>query len=296
MTSHTHPYAALAARLGGHATYFTTSEGELTGYTAGDLGASTPVILVHGWPEFASCWEPIAHELLKAGHAIIAYDQRGYSPDLRPEALEEYTVEKLVNDLGEVANAAGVDRFHLVGHDWGGVMGWATVPHMPDRIATFTSLASAHTRAHGEMIVQDPDQYERMEYLRKIRHHPEQIVTSMLRDDAAKLRAVYQGVIPQHIEDSYVQRFSDPEVLAASLKYYRALGLGMDMPTQPITVPTLYVWGSEDAAFARSSAELTGQYVEGPYEFVELTGRSHWLPEEAPEVVAAHLLKHFARG
>lgn len=296
MTSHTHPYAALAARLGGHATYFTTSEGELNGYTAGDLGASTPVILAHGWPEFASCWEPIAHELLKAGHAIIAYDQRGYSPGLRPDALEEYTVEKLVNDLGEVANAAGVDRFHLVGHDWGGVMGWAAVPHMPDRIATFTSLASAHTRAHGEMIVQDPDQYERMEYLRKIRHHPEQIVTSMLRDDAAKLRAVYQGVIPQHVEDSYVQRFSDPEVLAASLKYYRALGLGMDMPTQPITVPTLYVWGSEDAAFARSSAELTGQYVEGPYEFVELTGRSHWLPEEAPEVVAAHLLKHFARG
>ena len=296
MTSHTHPYAALATRLGGHATYFTTSEGELTGYTAGDLGAATPVILVHGWPEFASCWEPIAHELLKAGHAIIAYDQRGYSPGLRPEALEEYTVEKLVNDLGEVANAAGIDRFHLVGHDWGGVMGWAAVPHMPDRIATFTSLASAHTRAHGEMIVQDPDQYERMEYLRKIRHHPEQIVTSMLRDDAAKLRAVYQGAIPRHIEDAYVQRLNDPEVLAASLKYYRALGLGADMPTQPITVPTLYVWGSEDAAFARSSAELTGQYVEGPYEFVELTGRSHWLPEEAPEVVAAHLLKHFARG
>ena len=215
---------------------------------------------------------------------------------MRPEALEEYTVEKLVNDLGEVANAAGVDRFHLVGHDWGGVMGWAAVPHMPDRIATFTSLASAHTRAHGEMIARDPDQYERMEYLRKIRHHPEQIVTSMLRDDAAKLRAVYQGVIPQHVEDSYVQRLNDPEVLAASLKYYRALGLGMDMPTQPITVPTLYVWGSEDAAFVRSSAELTGQYVEGPYEFVELTGRSHWLPEEAPEVVAAHLLKHFARG
>lgn len=296
MTSHPHPYAELAARLGGQASYFTTSEGELTGYTAGDLGASTPVILVHGWPEFASCWEPIARELLKAGHPIIAYDQRGYSPGLRPEALEEYTVEKLVNDLGEVATAAGVDRFHLVGHDWGGVMGWAAVPHMPDRIATFTSLASAHTRAHGEMIAQDPDQYERMEYLRKIRHHPEQIVTSMLRDDAAKLRAVYQGVIPRHVEDSYVQRFSDPEVFAASLKYYRALGLGTDMPTQPITVPTLYVWGSEDAAFARCSAELTGQYVEGPYEFVELTGRSHWLPEEAPEAVASHLLTHFARG
>ena len=296
MTSQARPYADLAARLGGHATTFTTPEGELTGYTAGDLGASTPVILVHGWPEFASCWEPIASELLKAGHPILAYDQRGYSPGLRPDALEEYTVEKLVNDLAAVADTAGIECFHLVGHDWGGVMGWAAVPHMPHRIQTFTSLASAHTRAHGEMIARDPDQYERMEYLRKIRHHPEQIVTSMLRDDAAKLRAVYQGAIPRHIEDAYVQRLSDPEVLAASLKYYRALGLGMDMPTQPITVPTLYVWGSEDAAFARSSAELTGQYVEGPYEFVELTGRSHWLPEEAPKVVAAHLLKHFARG
>ena len=103
MTSQAHPYADLAARLGGHATTFTTPEGELTGYTAGDLGASTPVILVHGWPEFASCWETIATALLNAGHPILAYDQRGFSPGLRPDALEEYTVEKLVNDLGAVA-------------------------------------------------------------------------------------------------------------------------------------------------------------------------------------------------
>lgn len=296
MTDTALPNAEVAQRLGGETTSFVVNDGVLDGYTVGDPDVSTPVILVHGWPEFASCWEPIARRLVAAGHPVIAYDQRGYSPGLRPEAVDQYSVEKLVGDLEQVANAAGVDRFHLVGHDWGAIMGWAAVPHLGERIVTFTSLASAHTQAHGEMIANDRDQYERMEYLRKIRHHPDEVAASMLRNDGAKLRALYGDAVPPEVVDQYVRRFSEPGVLDASLKYYRALGKGANMPTQPITIPTLYVWGSEDLAFARSSAELTAKYVEGPYEFVELTGLSHWLPEEAPQAVADHLVKHLARG
>ena len=254
-------------------------------------GSKAPVILVHGWPEFASCWEPVAAQLAAAGHQVLAYDQRGYSPGARPEDVAAYAVEELVADLGAIADAVGFDRFHLVGHDWGGVMGWAAAVEYADRILTFTAVSTAHTAAHGEAIKTDPEQYERMDYLRKIRDHPNEVAVSMLRNDGEKLRAVYGGAVPAGRVDEYVSRFSAPGVMDAALKFYRALGLGRQMPVKPITVPVTYIWGSEDAAFGRRAAENTGKYVDGPYRFEELTGASHWLPEEKPEELARIILE-----
>lgn len=304
--------ASVAERLGGQATTFAVSDGKtkcghLQGYVAGPLfdseaskpaseQATHPVILVHGWPEFAGCWESIATSLVCAGYSIVAYDQRGYSPGLRPQAFEEYTIEKLVDDLKVVADSVagqvGSERFHLVGHDWGAVMGWAAVPALQGRIATFTALSAAHTTAHSKMIANDPEQYQRMEYLRKIRHHPHQVAQSMLRDGARKLRDIYGDAVPQDTVDEYVRRLSQPGVLDATLNYYRALGHGTEMPVELIDVPTLYIWGTEDVAFTRSSAELTANYVTGPYTFVELPGGSHWIPEENPGAAAHYILRH----
>jgi pimeloyl-ACP methyl ester carboxylesterase len=53
----------------------------------------------------------------------------------------------------------------------------------------------------------------------------------------------------------------------------------------PITVPTLYVYGTNDVALGRKAADLTGRYVKGPYRYEVLEGVSHWIPEEVPDVV-----------
>ena len=59
-------------------------------------------------------------------------------------------------------------------------------------------------------------------------------------------------------------------------------------------MPTLYIWGSEDAALGRGAAEATGDFVRAPYEFVILDGMSHWLLEQAPDQVLPLLRKHIA--
>jgi pimeloyl-ACP methyl ester carboxylesterase len=297
---HPHDNASVANRLAAlpqtaRAEVFTQSANglEFSGYRA-EPAAPDPglgvAVLVHGWPQYASCWEDVAGTLLAAGMPVLAYDQRGYSPGARPEAVEDYDVRHLVADLDALTAALGIERFHLVGHDWGGVMGWAYAAAHPERLETFTSVSSAHTLAHGQRMKEDEDQYARMEYLRKIRHHPEEFSAAMLRDGGARLASFYQDAIPAPVVASYLERFAQPGVFDAVLKYYRALGSADPLPTTPITVPTLYVWGSEDIAFTRGAAELTGEFVEGPYRFAELTGASHWLPEERPDAVAEAVL------
>lgn len=247
-------------------------------------------VLVHGWPQFAACWEETARALADAGIDVIAYDQRGYSPGARPDDVADYDVAKLVGDLHGLVHEWGLGRFHLVGHDWGGIVGWSYAAMHPDELATFTSVSTAHPIAHGQRIAEDPDQYERMHYLRRIRQDPAGVEERLLADDGARLAAMYEGAIDDDRVRSYVERFSQPGTMEAALKYYRALGGDDSAALTGITVPTLYVWGSEDLAFSRGAAELTGDHVDADYRFVEIPGATHWLPEEEPRVVSGAVI------
>jgi len=59
-----------------------------------------------------------------------------------------------------------------------------------------------------------------------------------------------------------------------------------------IEVPTMYVYPTDDAFLGRTAADLTGRYVAAPYRYEVLEGRTHWLPEEAPETIASLVLDH----
>ncbi len=245
-------------------------------------------VLLHGWPEYASSWEQVAATLLSAGMNVLAYDQRGYSPGVRPEPVEQYAVSQLMNDLLAVTEARNIERFNLVGHDWGGVVGWSFADTHADKLQTFTAVATAHPAAHGQRMKEDQDQFHRMDYLRAIRDHPDAVTETLLRDGGVRLISLYENKIPAELATSYVERFSEPGAFDAALKYYRALG--SDPLPGKISVPTCYIWGSGDVAFTRGAAELTAEFVNGPYTFVPLEGASHWLCEEHPDVIAREVV------
>jgi pimeloyl-ACP methyl ester carboxylesterase len=58
----------------------------------------------------------------------------------------------------------------------------------------------------------------------------------------------------------------------------------------PVQVPTTYVWSDGDVAIGRTAADACANYVTGDYRFVELPGITHWIPEQAPEQLAAAIL------
>src|SRR5699024_5890934 len=109
-------------------------------------------------------------------------------------------------------------------------------------------------------------------------------------DGGARLAAMYEEAIDADRVRSYVERFSQPGMMEAALKYYRALGQDPGASLTGITVPTLYVWGSEDLAFSRGAAELSGEHVDADYRFVEVPGATHWLPEQEPGVVSGAVM------
>ena len=82
------------------------------------------VILLHGFPEDRHCWDSLAGSLAGAGYRALAPDQRGYSPGARPAGRRAYALDQLAGDVLALADAAGVDRFDVVGHDWGAAVAW----------------------------------------------------------------------------------------------------------------------------------------------------------------------------
>src|SRR4029077_20713478 len=89
------------------------------------------VILLHGFPQNASCWREALASLGAAGYRAVAYSQRGYSAGAMLEGIEAYRLDEVLADLFAVADSLGAARFHLAGHDWGGVVAWSAAADAP---------------------------------------------------------------------------------------------------------------------------------------------------------------------
>jgi pimeloyl-ACP methyl ester carboxylesterase len=118
-----------------------------------------------------------------------------------------------------------------------------------------------------------------------------------LADDQAgfRLGMASAGMGDEAIEH-YAARLNTPEAVVGALNWYRGADPADSDGLGPITAETLYVWSTEDIALGRLGADLTGQFVDGPYRFEILEGVTHWIPEEAPDRLAELLLEHLAPG
>jgi pimeloyl-ACP methyl ester carboxylesterase len=81
-------------------------------------------MLLHGFPQTCACWTQVLEILAAAGYRAVALDQRGYSPTARPTTVAAYRMPELIADVAAIADRLGAATFHLVGHDWGGVVAW----------------------------------------------------------------------------------------------------------------------------------------------------------------------------
>ena len=246
------------------------------------------VILLHGFPQTSFSWRNQLDALGAAGYRAVAPDQRGYSPNARPADVGEYRVERLVGDVLGIADDLDVERFHLVGHDWGGAVAWQVAGRHPERLRTLTSLSTPHPAAFRQSI-QDGEQRDKSSYMLFFRS-PE-AEPFFLDNDAAGLRALYTAsALADEAVEEYVRVLTQPGAMTGALNWYRAADLGLVEGLGPITTPTMYVWSTYDPALGREAAEGTAAHVEGPYRFEVLEGVSHWIAEETPDALNTLLL------
>jgi len=248
------------------------------------------VILLHGFPETSIMWEPLLETLSKAGYRVVAFDQRGYSPGARPYNENAYTKGKIATDVLAIADAVGFDRFHVIGHDFGGAIAWIVADRYPQRVLSLTSLSMPHPSALAESLEAPDSQLRLSSYVLFYRLPvlPELILGF---DRAALLEHLkWQRNPPDQVRE-YERVFGEPGTLRAALNWYRAFEFRSLDPLGKIRPPTLFIWGRLDGAFGRVAANKTANYMDGPYRF-HAVNAGHQLMLEVPDIVEADVLDH----
>jgi pimeloyl-ACP methyl ester carboxylesterase len=250
-----------------------------------------PVVLLHGFPQDSSAWDAVAPGLHQHGLRTLAPDQRGYSPMARPQGRAQYRLRETTADVLALLDAAGLERAHVVGHDWGGVVGWALGAWHPDRVRTLTALSVPHPAAMAKAMVTS-DQALRSYYMAlfQLPVLPERLLRA---GDGAALRGMLRrGGLPHDAVERYVARMREPGALSAALGWYRALPWSGRDPVGKVRVPTLHVWSTGDAFLGRAATEATAPFVDAPYRLEVLDDVTHWIPELAPDRVAELVTAH----
>jgi pimeloyl-ACP methyl ester carboxylesterase len=260
------------------------------------------VIFIHGFPESSIIWEKAMVALADRGFRCIAYDQRGYSLDSIPEGVENYTAYNLSTDVVAIADAFGnTGKFHLVGHDWGASIGWSTLGFYPERIQSWTAMATPHPKAFNYALDKDPVQKEKSKYIMEFAK-PDLPEASLAADDYSRLRKLWDG-FPQEFIDDFLRIFSVPEARTGAVNYYRGLFMPPSeknpaSPIDEVKIPTLYLWGLRDLALGKTGANETAKYMMGEYKFVQMDA-THWMMEfnskECIKEIVDHIEKFSAK-
>jgi len=273
---------------------------ELDVAIAGDP-AHPPVILLHGFPESHRTWRGIIPDLAR-DHYVIAPDQRGFARSSKPAGVDSYTPDKPVADLCALADHLGIDRFTLIGHDWGGAIAWMAALGRPDRVARLVIVNAPHPFVFQRSLFDDPDQRAASQYITRFRD------TSIDQGlVGAGLEKFLGSTFAQHItgaiagadKAAYLDEWSQPGAMTAMLNWYRASSIVvppvdgdqpprpafLSAPFPPVTQETLVIWGMGDKALRPVQLDDLAAFV--PRLTIEKVDAGHFVPWEKPEAVIA---------
>ena len=264
------------------------------------------LVFLHGFPESWRTWRH-QYGALSDRYRCIAPDQRGYGGSSKPAEVDAYAPQVLAADVFALADALGIDRFTVIGHDWGGVVAWivATVGQFNGRVTSAVIANAPHPALFQQRILADPGQRAASQYIRLFRDTAYDAQTR--RDGLGPLLRqafpggnAFAGLEPDELA-FLMGRWQDGDAARAMLNWYRASPVvvpALDEPNAspaesapglpPLALPTLVLWGEDDSALPPGN--LDGLAAVAPGARIErLPGVGHFSPWQAPDAVTAAL-------
>lgn len=260
-------------------------------------------LCLHGFPEHSFSWRYQLPMLARLGYKAWAPNLRGYGHSSRPPFVEDYSMDRLLDDVAGLIDAAGCEETVLIAHDWGAVIAWQFAMQQVRPLSKLVICNVPHPGPMGRALRKGFAQLKKSWYVFffQIPRLPEW----MLGRNGARgvAEAIYNSCsfkerFPPEVLEVYRDNAAQPGALNAMINYYRALlrGGGAREPEggyPKIETPTLMIWGEEDVALTKESTYGTEEYV------THLTLRylprvSHWVQQDAPEVVNA-MIEAFLR-
>lgn len=266
--------------------YVTQGEGEL-------------VILLHSVMEFWYSWRFQIPALARRFQVVVP-DLRGCNDSEKPDT--GYDLDTLSRDILGLMQALGHSRAHIIGHAWGGTLAWHLAQTMPDTVSRLAILNGAHPQQFRRLLGSNLDQLRRSWRLLalQIPALPEWVIEQNLPvfvQSFFQSQAVRKGAFTAQHAEIYRAALGKPGAIAAALSYYRQL---LSLPTwihswrtpiEPIAVPTLVLWGEEDAFFSQALFDTVAALVKAPLELRPIPQCGHWIQQEVPQTVNRALLK-----
>jgi len=268
-------------------------------------GEGSPVLLLHGYPETHAMWHKVAPKLAR-DYAVVCPDLRGYGDSSKPRGLADhsnYSKRAMAQDMVEVMQALGHERFHLVGHDRGGRVAHRLARDHGERVRTLavldisptlkmyqsTDKAFATAYYHWFFLIQEYPLPEKL-LARQVPHY----ILGRIGRGKSGLKH-----FSREAQREYVRCFRNPRTIHATCEDYRAaatIDLEHDRKDlgRKIAMPVLVLWGKQ-GVIARMFRPLADWREVAR----DVRGRAldcgHFLPEEKPVEVLTELRRFLAR-
>jgi pimeloyl-ACP methyl ester carboxylesterase len=277
-------------------------------FAAGGPRDGPPVLLLHGWPDDVRGWRAVTPYLEKCGFYWVAPWLRGFGPTrfVSSDIVRDGSAVALAKDAIDVADALGLERFSVVGHDWGARTAYTLAALWPQRLVNIVALALSFSPG-GRFPTPTFEQSRRWWYQWFMATEP----------GAAAVRADPIGFAHQQwcswspagwFSDAEFaatsESFKNPDWIAVTLHAYRSRwrpepaddrygSLRSRLESvEVIGTPTLMIQGEADECDPPSESADRGRHFTGPYNRVLLEGVGHFPAREAPDEVSKAVLAH----
>jgi pimeloyl-ACP methyl ester carboxylesterase len=249
-----------------------------------DVGEGPAILLLHGFPDSNALWRSVTPLLVQAGYRVIAPDQRGFGQSDAPRGTANYRIEHIVRDAVRLLDELNIDRAHLVGHDWGAVIGWILAGEHPQRFPSFTAISVGHPRAYANAGLEQKHK-GLYTFLFQLRGLTEWYLSA---NNFARFRKWVRNY-PE--ADHWIEDLARPGRLTAGLSWYRAnLRRVLTAKHPRCLVPVLGIWSTRDFALAEGQMTRSREFVDSDWRYERLEGLSHWIPLEAPDELSRLIL------
>ena len=268
-----------------------------------EIGQGPLVVLLHGFPQFWWAWRDQLIALAAAGYHVAAIDLRGYgASDKPPRGYDTFT---LAADVASIVRSLGEADAAIIGHGWGGWIAWSMPTMQPAVTRAVAALGMPHPLVLRHASVRDPAQIRANAYLAGLQRPfvPEHQMgnSPSYVEHLLVAWSAPHGLWPPHdLALRYAEAMALPFVAHSAAEYYRWVVRSQwrldgrrfaHCLRSPITVPVLQLQGEEDRAVVPALAEMSSAYVESSFDQHSIAGAGHFLPEEAPAEVNAHLVR-----
>jgi epoxide hydrolase 4 len=268
---------------------------------AGERGR--PVLMfLHGFPEAAFVWDELLVHFAQQGWRCVAPNLRGYEASSQPADLSAYRAKLLVQDVAALIALEGAPLAGLVAHDWGGAIAWNLANREPQLLRKLAILNAPHPGTFLRALQSSARQQQASAYMNfLVRPDAEALLRA---DGYRRLFAFFThwGPAAWLTEDLKAKyRAVWDASLTGALNWYRASPLRpphegdagaatVALPRELLTVdvPTLVLWGMNDAALLPELLDGLEEYVRD-LRIERVPEASHWIVHEQPALVAGKL-------